>query len=102
MILNGCTRGANAPSGSAPVTNLVTRGRAVYQANCIACHNSDPKKPGAVGPDVFGSSRALLEARVLSAKYPEGYRPKRTTAMMVALPALRNDLDALFAYLNAD
>jgi len=87
-------------SDEPPVSPWVTRGRAVYQANCIACHNSDPHKPGALGPDVFGSSKELLEARILHGEYPAGYKPKRTTQIMQPLPQVKNEIDSLHAYLN--
>ncbi|MBW2273383.1 MAG: c-type cytochrome [Deltaproteobacteria bacterium] len=78
---------------------LAARGRAVYMGNCIACHNPDPKQVGALGPELAGSSSELLEARVLHARYPEGYTPKRDTTQMVALPHLENDIDALAVFL---
>ena len=68
-------------------------------ANCIVCHNPDPTKPGAAGPEIAGSSRELIEARVLHAAYPPGYTPKRTTRAMVALPYLAAQIDDLAAYL---
>jgi mono/diheme cytochrome c family protein len=77
------------------------RGRAVYAANCLACHAADPARDGALGPAVAGASRALIEARVLRAEYPPGYTPKRDSRVMVALPHLAGDLDALEAYLSA-
>jgi mono/diheme cytochrome c family protein len=77
-----------------------TRGQQVYFANCIACHNADPKQDGVLGPAVFGSSKELLEARVLRAAYPDGYKPKRDTKTMVALPHLAPKLDDLTAFLN--
>jgi mono/diheme cytochrome c family protein len=76
------------------------RGRVIYQTQCIACHNSDPKKAGALGPDVFGSNLELLEARIMRAQYPEGYKPKRETHTMVPLPHLKADIPAIQAYLN--
>ncbi len=85
-------------SNSEPPT-AVERGRRVYLANCIVCHNPDPTKPGAAGPEIAGSSRALIEARVLHAAYPPGYTPKRTTKAMVALPYLTGQIDDLAAYL---
>ena len=48
------------------------RGRAVYVANCVACHNNDPSKDGPIGPAIKGSSKELLEARVLSTSLPTG------------------------------
>lgn len=76
------------------------RGKDVYQANCMACHNADPAKTGPVGPAVRGASRALLEARILRAGYPEGYTPLRDTTSMVALPHLAANVDDLAAYLR--
>ena len=76
------------------------RGRKVYAANCIACHNVDPTKPGPVGPALKGSSRELIEARVMLAAYPAGYTPKRDTKLMVPLPQLASKIDDLAAYLQ--
>lgn len=96
----GCTSGSDL-SPEAQKDPLVQRGRTVYQTSCTACHNSDPKKPGAIGPDLWGSSLELLTMRVLDTKYPPGYTPKRTTAQMAPLPQLKNDIPAIHAYLNA-
>ena len=76
------------------------KGKQVYIANCSACHNMDPAKPGALGPEVNGSSKALLTARILSATYPKGYKPKRTTKLMVALPHLKGSIDDLAAFVK--
>jgi mono/diheme cytochrome c family protein len=76
------------------------RGRQVFQSQCATCHNADPSQPGPVGPALKGSSRDLLEAKVLRRTYPPGYRPKRTTTVMPALPAVAGDLDALAAFLR--
>ena len=76
------------------------RGRTAYQANCTACHNPDPALDGSLGPSVKGSSRALIEARVVHGKYPEGYTPKRATTLMQPLPAVANSVDDLAAYLQ--
>ena len=90
-LVSGCT--------SSESVSDVERGRRVYMANCIVCHNPDPTKPGSAGPEVAGASRALIEARVLHAAYPPGYTPKRTTKAMVALPYLAPRLDDLAAFL---
>jgi mono/diheme cytochrome c family protein len=90
----------DAPPVEQSPEQLASRGRAVYMANCIACHNMDPKLDGALGPAVEGSSRELLEERVLRAAYPAGYTPKRDSRTMIALPHLSNEIDSLTAYLN--
>lgn len=79
----------------------LARGRAVYLANCVACHNTNPKLAGPIGPDLAGSSRELLAAKVLRNEYPPGHQPKRSTRAMVPLPHLENDIDALAAYLGS-
>lgn len=80
---------------------LVAAGRAVYNANCIACHNMNPAQDGALGPAVAGSSYELLEARIVRGDYPEGYEPKRPSRIMVALPHLEPKLEELTAYLTS-
>jgi mono/diheme cytochrome c family protein len=75
------------------------RGRRVYLANCITCHNPDPTKPGSAGPEIAAASRELIEARVVHAAYPPGYPPKRPTHQMVALPYLAERIDDLAAFL---
>ena len=75
------------------------RGRAVYLANCVACHNSDPSRDGPIGPATKGSSKELLEARVLTTSYPPGYKPKRPTQVMPQFPFLKNEIPHLAAYL---
>ena len=76
------------------------RGRAVFVANCVACHSIDPSKDGPIGPAIKGSSKELLEARVLSTSYPPGYKPKRPTQVMPQFPFLKNEIPHLSAYLR--
>jgi mono/diheme cytochrome c family protein len=82
------------------LTPLGQKGRQVYLGQCISCHNSDPAKPGAVGPAIKGSSEALLEAKVLRGAYPPGYEPKRTTKVMQPMPQIAGDLPTLAEYLR--
>ena len=82
-------------------STAVEAGRVTYMTYCVVCHNPNPKLAGGAGPDVAGASRELLEARVLHASYPPGYKPKRATKAMVALPFLAGKIDALAAYLAA-
>ena len=77
------------------------RGRIIYIANCLVCHNADPNLPGSEGPPIAGSSRALVEARVLHLSYPPGYIPKRKTHNMRAIPTLAPEIDNLVAFLAA-
>jgi hypothetical protein len=53
-----------------------------------------------VGPPVKGSSRALLESKILDGTYPAGYAPKRPTKIMVPLPAVAPEIAALADYLR--
>jgi mono/diheme cytochrome c family protein len=76
------------------------RGRQVYMSQCTACHASDPSQPGPIGPDIKGSSRELLEAKVLHGTYPPGYTPKRPTKVMVPIPAVAPEIPALAEYLR--
>lgn len=75
------------------------QGEMVYKNVCIACHNADPSLPGSVGPAIAGSSRELIEARVLRGEYPEGYQPKRSGKTMPHFPHLAGSIDGLAAYL---
>ena len=79
---------------------LLARGRSVYLANCTACHGPDPRFAGALGPEVADASRELLVARVLRGEYPPGYAPKRDSTLMVPMPHLESEIDALLAYLR--
>ena len=76
------------------------RGRQVYQAQCIACHNPNPAQAGALGPQVKGSSEELLRAKVLQGAYPPGYTPQRPTKVMQPMPQIAGDIPALAAYLR--
>jgi mono/diheme cytochrome c family protein len=80
----------------------VERGRQVYLGICTACHNADPAQDGAAGPAIAGSSRELLEARVVRGEYPPGYAPKRPSQIMPRFPQLETEIDALHAFLNAE
>ena len=110
VALFGCTAkqseasnaGEKGPAaGAVGQAELIKQGKAAYLANCISCHNQDPAKDGSVGPAVAGSDLDVLEARVLKAEYPSGFYPKRQTKLMVAMPHLKPQIQALHAYLNS-
>jgi mono/diheme cytochrome c family protein len=92
LALGGCGAPAKDP--------VVERGRQVYVAQCTSCHAMDPSQAGALGPPVKGSSRELLEARLLRGAYPPGYTPKRASKVMPPQPHLAEDLPALAAFLK--
>jgi mono/diheme cytochrome c family protein len=76
------------------------RGRAIYVANCVACHNNDPAKDGPIGPALKGSPQELVKSRVLRTEYPPGYQPKRNTKVMPTFPFLEGEIKYLSAYLR--
>jgi mono/diheme cytochrome c family protein len=92
VAVGGCTESGLSPSAE--------RGRQIYLAQCTACHNTDPSQPGTIGPAVKGSSRELLEAKVLQGTYPSGYTPQRPTKVMVPMPQVEPELAALADYLR--
>jgi mono/diheme cytochrome c family protein len=99
-LLAGALALVAAGCGREPLSPEAERGRQVYLSQCTACHATDPAAPGAVGPEVKGSSRELLEAKILRGAYPPGYKPKRPTSVMPPQPQVAADIPALAAYLK--
>ena len=95
LALAGCSGG----DADEPLT-AVARGERTYKNVCLACHAADPTQDGSLGPAIAGSSRELIEARVVHASYPEGYTPKRNSQAMPKFPHLATSVDDLAAYLN--
>jgi mono/diheme cytochrome c family protein len=75
-------------------------GQRLYAVHCTSCHAPDPKKDGALGPAIWGSSVELLERKLVHGDYPPGYPPKRPSKVMVVLPFLKDQIPNLHAYLN--
>jgi mono/diheme cytochrome c family protein len=98
LMLSGCGKKSDGPATAGD--GDPNRGRAIYLSNCAACHSNDPSKDGPLGPAIKGSSRELIEARVLRASYPPGYTPKRKTTMMPAQPDLKPAIPDLAAFLR--
>lgn len=94
-LVGGCGGGSEKTAGPNP-----DRGKRLYVANCVVCHNQDPSKDGPTGPAILGSSETLLRYRVLSQSYPPGYAPKRKSTAMPAYPHLKNAIPDLAAYLG--
>lgn len=76
------------------------KGKEIYQTVCSACHGPDPSQDGPLGPAITGSSKELLEARVLRAEYPPGYDPKRDTNLMPPFPQYEENIGDIHAFLN--
>lgn len=53
-----------------------------------------------MGPPLRGSSRELLDAKLLKGTYPPGYTPKRPTTIMPPQPALEPEIASLAAFLK--
>ena len=94
MILVGAFSSTTFAAGKAQ------KGKQIYQAQCIACHNLNPAKKGALGPAVKGASLKLLEFRIIKACYPKGYKPKRTTKMMPAMAHLKGSIKDITEFLK--
>lgn len=93
-LLSACGEKVEEVKGPDPA-----RGRRIYIATCIMCHNIDPSKPGSQGPAIKGASVELLETKVLRKTYPPGYKPQRTTSAMPTYPQVRKRIPDLAAFL---
>ena len=83
------------------LTTDIEKGRMVYFANCVSCHNNNPKKPGSIGPEVYGVTIDVLTQKIVYGKYPENYRPKRPSKIMPAMPHLNKEISNLHAFINS-
>ena len=88
-------------NNSLVLTNDIEKGRRVYFANCVSCHNSNPKKTGSIGPEVYGLSIDVLTQKIVSGNYPENYKPKRTSKIMPSMPHLKKEISNLHAFINS-
>ena len=68
---------------------------------CISCHNIDPRKPGALAPDIAGSDLEVIRSMIMTGKPPEGVKPKWPDMVMAPLPNLEDKIPDLYEYLKA-
>ena len=101
LIFAACSKESDQSSPAAKDPDW-QRGRAVYVANCVACHNNDPSKDGPIGPAIKGSPKELVQSRVLRTEYPADYKPKRPTKVMPQFPYLESEIPYLAAYLRTE
>ncbi len=91
----------NNQNNSVASTTNIEKGRMIYFANCVSCHNNNPKKPGSIGPAVYGVTIDVLTQKTVSGKYPENYKPKRTSKIMPLMPHLNKEISNLYAFINS-
>jgi mono/diheme cytochrome c family protein len=86
-------------------SDLIDRGRRLYIANCISCHNKDPNIKGVIGPEIIDSPLEVMTSKIMTGKYPDplpaGYVPKRSTKSMKKTPKLQNDIPAIYAWVQS-
>ena len=83
------------------LTTDIEKGRMVYFAYCVSCHNNNPKKTGSIGPAVYGASIDVLAQKIVFGKYPENYSPKITSKIMPLMPHLKKEISNLHAFINS-
>jgi mono/diheme cytochrome c family protein len=76
-------------------------GKALYQSRCTSCHNTNPTKPGNIGPDIASSSLELITLKTQKREYPKGYKPKRKTRVMPRIVLTEKQLKELHAYISS-
>jgi len=111
MLVSNCekksTEQEEAGSGQKELNKTVAlktdieKGRIIYFANCVSCHNNNPKMPGSIGPEVYGVPIDVLTQKIVSGKYPENYKPKRQSKIMPSMPNLKNEISNLHAFINS-
>ena len=113
MLISSCEKksikqeGAESEQNQKKLNNTIAltadikKGRKVYFVHCASCHNHNPKKPGSIGPAVYGVSIDVLTQKIVSGKYPENYRPKRTSKIMPPMPHLNKEISNLHVFINS-
>lgn len=83
------------------LTGDAKAGWEVFRVHCLLCH-TDPQRDTPTGPALAGANSELLRAKVLEARYPEGYTPRRPGAItMPPQPQVKDKLELLAAFLGA-
>lgn len=81
------------------------KGKRLYLNNCLQCHNRDPNIKGSIGPELIDAPLEVMISKVMTGKYPEklpaGFVPKRKSRAMRAIPKLKEDIPAIWAYVQS-
>ena len=77
------------------------RGEATYKQTCASCHNRDPRKIGALAPDIAGSDLEVIRSMIMTGKPPKGIKPKWPEMEMSPLPHLKDEVPFIYEYLKA-
>jgi len=96
---------AKEPSHISMDSATIEKGRKLYVANCLRCHNKDPNIKGSIGPEVVDAPLEVMYSKIMTGKYPDplpkGFVPKRRSRAMQAIPRLKNDIPAIWAYVQS-
>lgn len=76
-------------------------GKRLYVLHCIRCHNSNPTKPGVIGPELYTTPLEVFRTKVPTGTYPIGYISKRRTKIMPKFPQLTNSVDKVYDYIQS-
>lgn len=73
---------------------------AIYKNQCMQCHNANPNKAGSIGPDLVSTPKEAFMLKVVEGRYPEDYTPKRKTKVMPVFKKYKDDVEALYNYVQ--
>ena len=84
---------------------FLDKGKRLYMANCIQCHNRDPNLKGSLGPELIDAPLEVMTSKVMTGLYPAvlpaGFVPKRKSKAMKKIPKLQNDIPAIHAWVQS-
>ncbi len=83
----------------------IEKGKTIYLAQCIKCHNKDPNIKGSIGPEMVDAPLEVMQHKVMTGRYPdvlpEGFVPKRKTKQMTKFPQYAKDVPSIHAYVQS-
>jgi mono/diheme cytochrome c family protein len=85
---------------------VLAKGKRIWLSACIQCHHRDPNLKGPVGPEVTDSPLEVMTSKIMTGKYPDplpqGFVPKRTSRAMRPLPKYKDDIFAIWSYVQSE